>query len=124
MKYVYILAGLVCLSLGAIGTIMPLLPTTPFVILAAMCFGKSSSRLHKWFTCSRLYKNNLESLVKERSMTLPAKLKAILSITLFMGLSLFIMHTLSSPLIPQIILAIVWALHIIYFAFIVKTKIP
>ncbi len=41
-------AGWVSLSLGFVGAFLPVLPTTPFVILAAYCFSKSSGRLHQW----------------------------------------------------------------------------
>lgn len=44
----YLIAGLVSLLLGAIGAFVPLLPTVPFVILAAFCFGRSSPRLEHW----------------------------------------------------------------------------
>lgn len=40
--------GWVALAMGAIGVVLPLLPTTPFIILAAFAFGKSSRRLHNW----------------------------------------------------------------------------
>ena len=43
-----ILIGLVSLALGAIGVFLPLLPTTPFVLVAAIAFAKSSDRLHQW----------------------------------------------------------------------------
>ncbi|NVK43965.1 MAG: YbaN family protein [Oceanospirillaceae bacterium] len=47
--------GMVALSLGAIGVVLPLLPTTPFVILAAFCFSRSSERLHLWLLNQRLF---------------------------------------------------------------------
>lgn len=68
-KVVYIIIGCVGLGLGALGAALPLLPAFPFLLLAAVCFGKSSERLHKWFVGTKLYKNNLESYVKGRGMT-------------------------------------------------------
>lgn len=47
-KTLWIAAGLSALGLGIIGIALPLLPTTPFVLLAAFCFGQSSERLHDW----------------------------------------------------------------------------
>jgi hypothetical protein len=47
-KYLFLTAGLFSLALGFIGLFLPILPTTPFMILAAYCFSKSSARLYQW----------------------------------------------------------------------------
>ncbi len=47
-KIFFLAIGWVCFALGAVAIIVPVLPTTPFMILAAACFSKGSERLHKW----------------------------------------------------------------------------
>ena len=53
-KVIYISAGCVGVILGAIGAAVPLLPSFPFLLLAAFCFAKSSERLHSWFIGTNL----------------------------------------------------------------------
>jgi len=47
-KIFYLSAGLVSLGLGVLGIFLPMLPTTPFLLFAAICFGNSSSHFHGW----------------------------------------------------------------------------
>ncbi|MEM9708261.1 MAG: YbaN family protein [Pseudomonadota bacterium] len=54
-RALWLCLGLLALALGAIGVVLPILPTTPFVILAAFCFSKSSPRLQAWLENSRLF---------------------------------------------------------------------
>lgn len=48
MRILWVIAGLVCVGLGLIGIVLPLVPTVPFMLLAAFCFARSSERLHGW----------------------------------------------------------------------------
>lgn len=54
-KPLYLLCGFICVLLGAIGVLLPLLPTTPFIILAAYCFSKSSEKFHQLLLNHRLF---------------------------------------------------------------------
>ena len=120
-KLLFIILGFTFLSLGGVGTVLPMLPTTPFVLLAAICFGKSSERLHTWFLSTRFYRKNLESFVQQRGMLVKTKLSLLSAVTLFMGISFLAMILFSAPLFARIALAVVWLCHILYFGFKVKT---
>ncbi|MCL2500130.1 MAG: YbaN family protein [Defluviitaleaceae bacterium] len=54
-KALLIAAGLVSLALGAVGVILPILPTTPFVLLSAACFSMSHEGLEKWLQKNRIF---------------------------------------------------------------------
>ncbi len=55
IRSVWLVIGLVSLLLGVLGVFLPLLPTTPFVLLSAFCFSKSSTRMHSWLLNHRIF---------------------------------------------------------------------
>jgi uncharacterized membrane protein YbaN (DUF454 family) len=55
MKALWIFLGIICLILGFIGVFLPLLPTTPFALLAAFCFSKGSDELHQWLLNTKMF---------------------------------------------------------------------
>ncbi len=73
LKYVYIGVGLLCFGLGALGAVLPVLPTTPFLLLTAYCFAKGSQKFHDWFVSTELYRRYLGRFLEERAMTLKSK---------------------------------------------------
>ncbi len=117
-KAILISVGCIGVGLGALGAVLPLLPAFPFLLLAAICFGKSSDRLHNWFIHTKLYKQNLESYVQGRGMTMATKLRIITVVTLTMLIGFFMMGRVP---VGQIVLGIVWVCHLLYFFFGVKT---
>ena len=115
-KILYIMIGCISLGLGIIGVILPILPTVPFVLLAAFCFAKSSEKLEDWFKNTKLYReNNVKS-----GMTKQAKIRIMCSVTLLMSVG-FIMMGLKGIVVGDIVLLIVWIFHMAYFTFGVKT---
>ncbi len=117
-KIIYIIIGCIGLALGAVGAVLPLLPAFPFLLLAAVCFGKSSERLNNWFVNTKLYKDNLESFVKGQGMTWKTKIKIMITVTVLMTVGFIMMNQV---VVGRIVLACVWVFHIIYFIFGVKT---
>ena len=70
----YILAGSLSLGLGIAGVFIPLLPTTPFLILAAACYARGSKKLHAWILQNRLFGKYLRDYLAGRGMPLRVKL--------------------------------------------------
>ena len=117
-KIVYVVIGSICLALGAIGAVIPILPTVPFLLVSACCYAKSSEKLNNWFKNTKLYKNNLESYVEGKGMTRKSKIKIMLMVTILMTIGFAMMHAV---VIGRIVLVIVWTLHVLYFVFGIKT---
>lgn len=83
------LAGTLSLILGAIGVVVPGLPTTPFVLLAAACYAKASPRLHAWLLNHRLTGPMLRDWEANRSLTRRTKTIAVVSMLVMVGFSIW-----------------------------------
>jgi hypothetical protein len=116
----FLILGCLCLALGCVGIVLPILPTVPFFLVTVFCFANSSQRLHDWFLGTKMYKNHLESFVKKEGMTVRTKATIITSVTLLMGFGFFMMVR-KGLTIPCVILAVVWVCHLLYFLLRVKT---
>ncbi len=117
-KPFYILLGFLGVSLGAVGAILPLIPSFPFLLIAAFCFSRSSEKLETWFKSTKLYKNNLDSYIQGNGMTIKTKIQIMLLVTVLMSIGFIMMEAI---VIGRIVLIIVWLFHILYFSFGVKT---
>ena len=65
----YLVAGLASLALGSIGVLLPLLPTVPFMILAAFCFANSSPRLESWLVEHHVFGTHIKNWRDRRAIT-------------------------------------------------------
>lgn len=119
-KMLYIILGCIGVGLGAVGAVVPMLPAFPFLMLAAFCFARSSERLNNWFINTKLYKDNLADYVAGRGMTMKTKIRIMVTVTLLMSVG-FVMMGLKGVTVGCIVLGCVWAFHIVYFLFGVKT---
>lgn len=122
-KIALVIVGCIGVGLGAVGAVVPMLPAFPFLMLAAVCFAKSSEKLDTWFKGTKLYKNNLETYVKGQGMTKKTKIKVMITVTLLMSFGFFMMFR-KDLFVPCGILGAVWLFHILYFTFGVKNYTP
>ena len=118
MKKVYIVLGYIAFVAGAVGCLVPFLPTFPFFLLAGVCFAKGSDEICKRFTSSKLYERNFKSFVCGKGMKKSTKLRVILSV----GACVATGFMLTDSKAVRIILSAVFLLHTAYFVFGVKNS--
>lgn len=87
VRWLLWLAGTVSLALGLIGVVLPGLPTTPFVLLAAACYARASPRLHGWLLNHRFLGPMVRDWEQHRSLTRRTKTVAIGSMVVMVSLS-------------------------------------
>ena len=112
--------GILSLALGIVGAVLPVLPTTPFLILSAALFAKSSERFHTWLLSTKLYQRYIGDAVHKKQMTKKAIEYGFGIIALTLGI-IFAIGLYFSPLFAKIIILIVAAGHFYYFLFRIKT---
>ena len=78
LRIMWLILGFLTMGIGAAGVILPVLPTTPFLLLASFCLARGSERFHRWFTGTKLYRRHLESFVRNRAMTLKTKFSLLI----------------------------------------------
>jgi len=83
-----IAAGTLSTGLGIIGIFVPILPTTPFLLLAAACYMRSSARFYQWLTNNRIFGAYVRNYIEGRGMPVRMKLFTILLLWLTIGLTI------------------------------------
>ena len=93
LRILWLILGFAAIGIGVVGVVLPVLPTTPFLLLASFCLAKGSEKFLErnllnfsalgatdvaWFTGTKLYKNHLDEFVQNRSMTLKTKFSLLL----------------------------------------------
>lgn len=86
MKILYVIFGIISLFLGLLGVFLPLLPTTPFLLLSAALFARSSSKLYTWLINHRIFGKYILSYRDEKSI--PLRIKFV-SLTMLWGTIMF-----------------------------------
>ncbi|WP_392885771.1 YbaN family protein [Eubacterium limosum] len=117
MKTLYLIIGFLFFGLGAIGVILPVLPTTPFLLVASYCFARGSKRFNDWFLSTKIYQKHLDSFVKERAMTLKTKI----SLLSFASAMLILAFCLVDIIYARILIIAVMIFKYYYFICRIKT---
>ncbi|MGE4572729.1 MAG: YbaN family protein [Candidatus Izemoplasmatales bacterium] len=111
-KYVYISLGSICLALGSLGIVLPLLPTTPFLLLSAFFYLRSSQRLYYWLLNHRLFGIYIYSYINFHAIDLKTKISALSLLWLSLTISIVLVNKLLVTLI-LLIIGLSVSLHIL-----------
>lgn len=111
-RLMLIAAGLICVGLGALGILLPGLPTTPFLLLAAYCFARSSEHFHNWLLNHRWFGSYVRNFESGRGMTRPAKATTLLVMWLSFGFTIVLFVPVVWGQVSMFLLAVTVSVYI------------
>lgn len=115
IKIILLVFGLIAFGLGVIGIFVPLLPTTPFLLLSAALFLRSSTRLYNWLLNHRYFGNYIKNYLFYKTIPLKSKIVSISLLWVFILFSIFFIvnHLLIKIVLLCIAIGVTW--HILSF---------
>jgi hypothetical protein len=117
-KYLYLISGFILVAIGVIGIFLPLLPTTIFLILASICFLKSSPKANDWLRNHKILGGYIDNYQNKTGLTRNAKIANIITLWTSILLSAFL---LTNELYIRIILLTI-AIGVTIHLLMIKTK--
>jgi len=87
-RVLLIASGTLCVGLAAVGILVPVLPTTPLLLLAAFLYARSSERFHRWLTTNRVFGRYIDNYRRHRGMLLRDKILTLTLLWLTLGASI------------------------------------
>lgn len=119
IKYLLIGIGSLAVFIGFIGIFVPIMPTSPFLLIGAGCYIKSSKKFYNWLINHRFFGKEVKNFIEHRGITLKSKIFSITSLCLAMGTSIvfivpripldFISWVTNPSIILQILLGVITA---------------
>lgn len=113
MRFLLIVIGFISLALAIIGLLVPLLPTTPFLLLSSACFLRSSETLYKWLINHKIFGRYLWLYLKYHAVPLHTKIIALCMLWLSIGYSVFYVAEMSWHRVFLLIIAVCVTVHIL-----------
>ena len=111
-KAILVAAGSLCLGLAVLGVFLPLLPTTPFLLLASACYVRSSERLHGWLMGNRMLGGYIRNFSERRGIPLRARVTTVVLLWLPLLYSVYRLDLLWLELI-LVLMGVTWSVLIL-----------
>jgi uncharacterized membrane protein YbaN (DUF454 family) len=93
-RIIYISAGVLCVVLGAIGIVLPVLPTTPFLLLAAFLFFRSSEKFYNWLLNTKILGEYIRNYREYRAIKRKTKIYTIILLWATLGISIWVVDNI------------------------------
>ncbi|MBL40306.1 MAG: hypothetical protein CL761_03150 [Chloroflexi bacterium] len=97
IRILLIILGSIFVAIGAIGILVPGLPTTPFMILAAACYIRSSNKLYNWLIKNKLFGKHIKNIREGKGIPIKVKIFAQVMMTTFIFLAIIPFSPISVP---------------------------
>ena len=98
IRGLWFIVGTICLALGAVGIILPILPTTPFLLASAACYFKSSPKMHKWLLNNKWFGEYIKNYQEGKGIPRKTKVIALTTLWVTIGISTIFFLDMSSSL--------------------------
>lgn len=106
-------AGTISLGLGCLGVFLPILPTTPFLLLSAACYYRSSERMHSWMLSNRLFGSYIRNYQEGRGLSLRSKIFTLCLLWAVIGYSALFMLDILVVKVLLFLVAVGVSIHVI-----------
>jgi len=108
----FIAAGTICLGVGAVGIFVPLLPTTPLLLLSAACYFRGSKRMHSWMLNNKWFGTYIRSYREGKGISMRTKVSIAALLWIAVGYSAFLVNLLIAQIV-LIVIAVIVSMHIV-----------
>jgi len=112
-RQLLIITGTICVAIGVIGIFIPILPTTPFLLLAAACYLRSSQKFYNWLMNNRWFGTYIRNYIEGRGIPVKVKLFTIVLLWVAISISIWLAANWIVTVI-LLIIAIGVTLHIVF----------
>ena len=112
-RALFLTAGTICLGLGAFGIFLPILPTTPFLLLAAACYAQSSKRMHRWLLNNKWFGEYIRNYKEGKGISSKGKIFTLTLLWTTIGFSAFFLVDLDLLRVILLIVAVAVSAHVI-----------
>lgn len=121
-RWLLMTIGIISVGLGTAGVFLPLLPTTPFLLLAAACFVRSSDRLYQWLIHNRWFGSYIRNYREHRALPLRAKVIALILLWTTMSYSVFALAVNKVLQVSLLLIAAVVTVYLLSLKTLAKEK--